>query len=41
MRALGWTGGGVPHASDLLELQAVEARDTAVPAERRADEVTE
>ena len=38
MHALGRTDGGVPHASHLPELQAVEALDIAVPAARRADE---
>ena len=31
MHALGWTDGGVPHASHLPEPQAVEALDTAAP----------
>jgi murein L,D-transpeptidase YafK len=38
MYALDWTVGGVPHASPLPELQAIEAIDIAVPAARRADE---
>ena len=38
MHALGRIDGGVPHASHLPELQAVEALDIAVPAVRRADE---
>jgi hypothetical protein len=41
MYALDRTEGGVPHASHLPELQAVEALDIAVPAARRADEVIE
>jgi len=41
MHALTRTGGGVPHASHLPELQAVEALDIAVPAARRADEMIE
>jgi murein L,D-transpeptidase YafK len=32
MLALGWTDGGVPYASHLPELQAVEALDTVRPA---------
>ena len=38
MHALGRIAGGVPHASHLPELQAVEALDITVPAVRRADE---
>jgi hypothetical protein len=36
MHALSWIDGGVPHASHLTELQAL---DIAIPAARRADEV--
>jgi hypothetical protein len=36
MHALGRTDGGVPHASHMPELQAVEALDIAVPAARAA-----
>ena len=41
MHALGRIDGGVPHASHLPELQAVEALDIIVPAVRRADDVIE